>query len=65
MIDQADVIEVVYGKRTYQATLIGTDPSTDLAVIKIEADGLPQIETAIQMTYILESGCWPSVIPLT
>lgn len=45
VIDQADVIEVIYGKRTYQATLIGTDPSTDLAVIKIEAEGLSNITT--------------------
>jgi len=44
VIDEADVIEVIYGKRTYEATLIGTDPSTDLAVIKIEADKLPNIK---------------------
>lgn len=43
VIDQADVIEVIYGKRTYRATLIGTDPSTDLAVIKVEAEGFPSI----------------------
>ncbi len=43
VIDQADVIEVIYGKRTYKATLIGTDPSTDLAVIKVESEGLPSI----------------------
>ena len=44
MIDEADVIEVIFNKRTYEATLIGTDPSTDLAVIKIEAEGLPNIK---------------------
>ncbi len=43
VIDEADVIEVIYGKRTYRATLIGTDPSSDLAVIKVEAEGLPSI----------------------
>ena len=45
VIEQADVIEVIYGKRTYQATLIGTDPSSDIAVIKIGAEGLPSIST--------------------
>ncbi|MCC8088240.1 MAG: trypsin-like peptidase domain-containing protein [Rikenellaceae bacterium] len=28
-------------KRTFTAELIGTDPSTDLALLKIDADGLP------------------------
>ncbi len=45
VIEQADVIEVIYGKRTYQATLIGTDPSSDIAVIKIGAKDLPSIST--------------------
>jgi len=44
VIDQSDVIEVIHGKQTYQATLIGTDPSTDIAVIKIEASGLPNVK---------------------
>lgn len=30
-------------KRTYDATIVGTDPSTDLAVIKIDASDLPII----------------------
>ena len=29
--------------KTYDAKLIGTDPATDVAIIKIEADGLPVI----------------------
>ncbi|MDA0195501.1 MAG: trypsin-like peptidase domain-containing protein [Bacteroidetes bacterium] len=44
VIDQADVIEVIHGKQTYQAALIGTDPSTDIAVIKIEALDLPNVK---------------------
>lgn len=44
VIDEADIIKVIHGKRTYEATLIGTDPSTDLAVIKIEADNLPNVK---------------------
>ncbi len=44
VIDDADQIRVITGKRSYDAKLIGTDPSTDLAVIKIEAEALPTIE---------------------
>ncbi|WP_421876028.1 trypsin-like peptidase domain-containing protein [Marinoscillum sp.] len=43
VIDNADRIQVVHGKRTYDAELIGTDPSTDLAVIKVNVSGLPPI----------------------
>ena len=43
VIDEAQEIEVVHQKRTYSAELIGTDPSTDLAVIKIEGKDLPAI----------------------
>ena len=42
VIAEADHIEIVYKKRTYTATLIGSDPSTDIAVVKIEANGLPR-----------------------
>lgn len=41
VIDQATEIEVTLNdKRSVKAILIGTDPTTDLAVIKIEASGL-------------------------
>ncbi len=43
VIDDADRIQVVHGKRTYEAELIGTDPSTDLAVIKVNVRELPPI----------------------
>ena len=36
VVEGADLIEVVYRKRVYEATLVGADPSTDLAVIKVE-----------------------------
>ena len=37
-----DGIEVeLHDKQRYRAKLIGTDPSTDLAVIKIDVNGLP------------------------
>ncbi len=42
VVENADVIDVTLSnKRSYKAKVIGTDPSYDLAVIKIEAAGLP------------------------
>jgi len=44
VIEKADKIEVVMDdKRKYKATLVGTDPNTDLALLKVEADNLPFI----------------------
>ena len=43
VIQGAEKIEVVHNKTTYQAKIIGTDPSSDLAVLKIEANNLPAI----------------------
>jgi Do/DeqQ family serine protease len=44
VIDKADMIHVVLNdKRTYLAQLVGTDPNTDIALLKIEADSLPAI----------------------
>ncbi|GAB4407578.1 MAG: trypsin-like peptidase domain-containing protein [Bacteroidia bacterium] len=41
VIDGADDIEVALNdKHTYKATLVGADPSTDLALLRIEADNL-------------------------
>ena len=44
VIDGADVIKVIHGKQTYTAELIGRDPSSDLAVIKVKQTNLPAIE---------------------
>lgn len=44
VINGADRIEVVHNKRTYQAQVIGTDPSTDLALLKVEASNLPAVK---------------------
>jgi S1-C subfamily serine protease len=55
----ADYIEVILEDgRTYQAQKLGTDPSTDLAVIKIEGEGkrLPHLEFANSDN--LEVGQW-------
>ena len=44
VIDQADDIEVtLHDNRTFKATVIGTDPSTDIALIKVDETGLPTI----------------------
>ncbi len=45
VIKNADQIEIVLNdKRKYEATLVGVDPTTDLAVLKIEAEDLPTIK---------------------
>ena len=44
VIMDADEITVIAGKRSYSAELVGRDPSTDLAVVKIKANELPTIE---------------------
>ena len=56
VIEQADRIEVIRGKRTYPAQVVGVDPSTDLAVLKIEAAGLPEI--ALGDSRDLQVGEW-------
>ncbi len=44
VIDGADDIEVtLYDNRTYKAKVIGTDPTTDLALIQIKESELPKI----------------------
>ena len=44
VVSGADEITVTLAnKKTYKATVIGTDANTDLAVIKVEATGLPYL----------------------
>ena len=44
VIDGADKIEVTLNNnQKYQAVLVGTDPATDVALLKIDAEGLPVI----------------------
>ncbi|HMR56038.1 MAG TPA: trypsin-like peptidase domain-containing protein, partial [Cyclobacteriaceae bacterium] len=43
VIESAEKIQVLYNKKQYEAELIGTDPSTDLAVLKIKESNLPAI----------------------
>ncbi len=42
VVEKSDDIKVTLAdKRTYKAKLIGSDPSTDIALLKIEEEGLP------------------------
>ena len=44
VIKDADEITVIAGKRSFRAELVGRDPSSDLAVIKVESRELQPIE---------------------
>ncbi len=44
VIDGADKLEVIHEKRSYEAKVIGRDPSSDLAILKIEAKNLPNVK---------------------
>ena len=44
VVQDADVVDVtLLGNRSYKAEVIGTDPDTDLALIKIKETGLPYL----------------------
>ena len=45
VVDFADIVEVtLHDERKFKATVVGRDPKSDLAVIKIDEDNLPAIE---------------------
>ena len=47
VVSQATKVRVTLNNnRSYDATIIGTDPATDVALIKIDATGLPYLELA-------------------
>ncbi len=57
VVGHADRIEVTTADgRTIRAKLVGTDPETDIAVIKIEGDGLPT--TTLGDSDEVEQGDW-------
>ncbi len=58
VIKDANTIEVVLNnnKKNFKAKLVGSDPSTDLALLKIEADNLPAI--VISNSDDLQVGEW-------
>ncbi|WP_035727340.1 Do family serine endopeptidase [Eisenibacter elegans] len=54
--DAAEIEVVLNNKQSYTARVVGTDPSTDLAVIKIEAADLPAI--LMGNSDVVEVGEW-------
>lgn len=44
VIEAGQSVQVTAGTETYDAKVVGSDPSTDLAVLKIEATSLPAIK---------------------
>lgn len=56
VIEKSSKIEIIHNKKIYEAELIGTDPSTDIAVLKIEAQNLPNIQ--IGSSKDVEVGEW-------
>ncbi|MCU0417032.1 MAG: trypsin-like peptidase domain-containing protein [Cytophagaceae bacterium] len=46
VIQRATKIEVIHQRNTYEATIVGSDPSSDLAVLKIEGRSLPAVRIA-------------------
>ncbi|HEV2831181.1 MAG TPA: trypsin-like peptidase domain-containing protein, partial [Hanamia sp.] len=57
VIENASSIEVIYpDRREFSAKLIGSDPNTDLALIKVNATGLPVVK--LGNSDIMEVGEW-------
>lgn len=47
VVENATKVEITLNNnQTYEAKVIGTDPATDVALVKIEAEGLPTVEFA-------------------
>jgi serine protease Do len=57
VVEKADKLEVVLSDdRTFEAKVIGTDPKTDIAVIKIDAKGL--VAASIGDSSLMQVGDW-------
>lgn len=56
VVEAAEKIQVIYNKKVYDAELIGTDPSTDLGVLKIKETNLPAVTLGSSKT--LAVGEW-------
>ncbi|HBB31996.1 MAG TPA: serine protease [Cyanobacteria bacterium UBA8803] len=61
VVDGADKVDVILKDgRTFQGKVLGTDPVTDVAVVKIEADNLPTV--ALGDSEQLKPGEWAIAI---
>jgi serine protease Do len=61
VVDQADDIEVtLHDNESYKAKVVGTDPSTDIALLQIKRDGLHPL--AIGNSDLVEVGEWALAI---
>ncbi|PID56736.1 serine protease [candidate division KSB3 bacterium] len=61
VVENADIIKVTLAdKREFDAKIIGTDPKTDVAVIKIDGDDLPTV--TLGSSDELEVGDWAIAI---
>jgi serine protease Do len=58
--DADEIVVKLTDQRTFPAKLVGTDPTTDVAVIKIEAAGLPHLEWGSSSA--LRVGAWVMAI---
>jgi serine protease Do len=57
VVAEADEITVkLYDDKEYEAKIVGTDPKTDLALIKVDANGLDYLE--LGDSDLLEVGSW-------
>ena len=56
VVKEADEISVVIDRKPYEGKIVGTDPATDIAVVKIETQELPAI--ALGNSDGLEVGEW-------
>jgi serine protease DegQ len=64
VVEGADEIEVgLADGRKAAASIVGTDPETDLAVIRIKADKLPVIVLGDPTRRAWATSCWRSAIP--
>ena len=65
VVEGATEIKVTLSdRRILTAKVVGTDPLTDLAVIKIDAPICPTFRLAIQPRCSRDRLCWPSAIPM-
>ncbi len=66
VIDGADEINItLYNKRSYKATLIGTDPSSDIAVLKVDGKTFPYMVFGNSDDVKLGQWCLAVGYPLT